>query len=131
MQIVEMEEYLGLMWHKSESIAELDDLMEVLRQRKAVIDMKGVEADEQIREVWQMLDNHGIPEVPLSEDKYNSYHPQSPPVRPSSYINSDTDSDLSDGNIGTFSQESANGNHMSTRQKVLMDLFESYGDHHD
>ena len=75
MQIAEMEEYLGLMRHESESIAELEDLMEVLRQRKAVIDMKGAEADEQIGEVRQMLDNHGIPEGPLSEDKYDSYHP--------------------------------------------------------
>jgi len=131
MQIVEMEEYLGLMRDKSESITELEDLMEVLRQKKAVIDMKGVEADEQIGEVRQLLDNHGIPEAPLSED---SYHPRSPSVRPPSYINSDTDSDLSDGDSGASLQEStdsANGDHMSTRQQVLMDLFQRYSDHRD
>lgn len=134
MQIAEMEEYLGLMWHESESITDLEELMEVLRQRKAVIDMKGVEADEQIGEVRQMLDNHGIPEAPLSEDKCDSYHPRSPPVWPSSYINSDTDSDLSDGDSGASLQEStdsANGDHMSTRQKILTELFQRYNDHRD
>jgi|SRR5882762_4243448 len=127
------------MRHESESIAELEDLMEVLRQRKAVIDMKGVEADEQIGEVRQMLDNHKILEGPLSEDKYDSYHPRSsvPPVRPSSYVNSDTDSDLSDGDSGVSLQEStdsANGDHLSTRQKVLMKPFQrsvGNGDHRD
>jgi hypothetical protein len=134
MQIAEMEEYLGLMRHESESITDLEELMEVLRQRKAVIDMKGVEADEQIGEVRQMLDNHGIPEAPLSEDKCDSYHPRSPPVWPSSYINSDTDSDLSDGDSGASLQEStdsANGDHMSTRQKILTELFQRYNDHRD
>jgi hypothetical protein len=134
MQITEMEEYLGLMRHESESITDLEELMEVLRQRKAVIDMKGVEADEQIGEVRQMLDNHGIPEAPLSEDKCDSYHPRSPPVWPSSYINSDTDSDLSDGDSGASLQEStdsANGDHMSTRQKILTELFQRYNDHRD
>ena len=134
MKIAEMEEYLGLMRHESESITDLEELMEVLRQRKAVIDMKSVEADEQIGEVRQMLDNHGIPEAPLSEDKCDSYHPRSPPVWPSSYINSDTDSDLSDGDSGASLQEStdsANGDHMSTRQKVLTELFQRYNDHRD
>jgi hypothetical protein len=73
MQIVEMEEYVGLMGLEAESDPELDDLLVLLRQKKAAIDMKGVAADEQIGEVQQMLDNRGIPEVSLSDNESDSY----------------------------------------------------------
>ena len=66
MQIAEMEEYVGLMRLESESITDLEEFLGSLRQRKAVIDLRGLEADEQIGAVRQILDNHRIPETPLS-----------------------------------------------------------------
>jgi hypothetical protein len=76
MQIVEMEEYVGLMRLKSESITNLEDFLGSLREHKAVINLRGLDADEQIGVVQQILDNHGIPEAPLSGDKQmDSYQP--------------------------------------------------------
>ena len=54
MEIIEMEEYLGLMRHENQSFADVEDLLESLREDKAVIDMKGLEAAEQIGEVREM-----------------------------------------------------------------------------
>ena len=66
---MEMEEYLGLMRHENQSFEDVEDLLELLREDKAVIDMRGLEAAKQIGEVREMLDKYRITEVSLSDDE--------------------------------------------------------------
>jgi hypothetical protein len=129
MQIAEMEEYVGLMRHESEPITDLEDFLGSLRQQKAVIDLRGTEADEQIGAVRQMLDDHGIPEV--EAECSNSYQLRSQSSLPSSYINSDVDSDLEDDGGCSSSSKSVNptgSDHLSARERVLMELFQRSSD---
>jgi hypothetical protein len=44
MQIVEMEEYLAWTRHEDQSVENAEELLRSLRENKAVIDMKGLEA---------------------------------------------------------------------------------------
>ena len=121
MQIAEMEEYVGLMRLESESITDLEEFLGSLRQRKAVIDLRGLEADEQIGAVRQILDNHGIPETPLSRDEQSCSQPLP------SYTNSDIDSDLSDDDSRPPSSKSmdvTHGDQLSARQRALAELFQ-------
>jgi hypothetical protein len=126
MEIVEMEEYLGLMRHEDQSFADVQEALGSLRESKAVIDLKGQEADEQIGEVREMLDKHGIPEVSLSDDEEYPYRSQQSAPYPSS---STSDSDFDDGDStssmesGQPTTEPTDSGHMSLpRQKVLVEL---------
>jgi hypothetical protein len=65
-----------LMRHEDQPFQDVQEVLGSLRENKAVIDLKGQEADEQIGEVRHMLDKHGIPEVSLSDDEECSYHLQ-------------------------------------------------------
>jgi hypothetical protein len=46
MEIVELEEYLGLMRHEDQPFQDVQEVLGSLRENKAVIDLKGQEADE-------------------------------------------------------------------------------------
>jgi hypothetical protein len=129
MQIAEMEEYVGLMRDESEPITDLEDFLGSLRQQKAVIDLRGTEADEQIGAVRQMLDDHGIPEIEAECSSSYQLRLQSP--LPFSYIDSDVDSDLDD-NSGcsslSTSVDSTDSDQLSARERVLRDLFQKSSD---
>lgn len=80
MHINETEEYLGL-----------------LRARKALIELRLSEADDQVGTVREILDSDGIPEISLSDDE-DSSSVVAPPTSPkdigmnSSDVDSDTES---------------------------------------
>ena len=126
MEIVELEEYLGLMRHEDQPFQDVQEVLGSLRENKAVIDLKGQEADEQIGEVRHMLDKHGIPEVSLSDDEEYSYHSQrSAPYASSSASDSDFDDDNSSLSMESskLTTEPTDSSHMSLpRQKVLAEL---------
>ena len=127
MEIIEMEEYLGLMRHENQSFADVEDLLESLREDKAVIDMKGLEAVEQIGEVREMLDKHRIPEISLSEDGCPVYCPQPHTQSSASWTGSDSDidDDQSDSSMKSTQPTTwtPDSNHMSSpRWKVLTEL---------
>jgi hypothetical protein len=125
MEIVEMEEYLGLMRHEDQSLEDLEEVLGLLRENKAVIDSKGQEADEQIGEVREMLDKHGVPEVSLSDDEEYSYRSKrSAPYPSSATSDSDFDDDsTSSVKSGRLTTEPTDSGHMSlSRQKILAEL---------
>jgi hypothetical protein len=80
MHINETEEYLGL-----------------LRARKALVELRLSEADDQVGIVREILDSDGIPEISLSDDE-DSSSVVAPPTSPknigmnSSDVDSDTES---------------------------------------
>ena len=126
MEIVELEEYLGLMRHEDQPFQDVQEVLGSLRENKAVIDLKGQEADEQIGKVRHMLDKHGIPEVSLSDDEEYSYHSQqSAPYASSSASNSNFDDDNSSLSMESskLTTKPTDSSHMSLpRQKVLAEL---------
>ena len=126
MEIVELEEYLGLMRHEDQPFQDVQEVLGSLRENKVMIDLKGQEADEQIGEVRHMLDKHGIPEVSLSDDEEYSYHSQrSAPYASSSASDSDFDDDNSSLSMESskLTTEPMDSSHMSLpRQKVLAEL---------
>ena len=119
-----MEEYLGLMRHENQSFEDVEDLLELLREDKAVIDMRGLEAAEQIGEVREMLDKYRIPKVSLSYNECPVYHPQLR-TPSSSWTDSDVDDDLSDSSMKSTqpTTQTLDSDHMSSpRRKVLAEL---------
>lgn len=50
-------------------ISEAEEYLGLLRTKKAAIELCVGEADEQIRFICEVLDEHGIPEIPSSDDE--------------------------------------------------------------
>ena len=68
----------------SKHIDEMEEYLGLLRTKRAMIQVRVSEADEQLGMVREALDTDGIGEVPLSDDKYFSSAPS--PPRTSDYI---------------------------------------------
>jgi hypothetical protein len=68
----------------SKHIDEMEEYLGLLRTKRAMIQVRVSEANEQLGMVREALDTDGIGEVPLSDDE--SFSSASPPPRTSDYM---------------------------------------------
>jgi hypothetical protein len=94
--------------------------LEVLRQKKAAMDMNVMEADEQIEEVLQILDDRGILEVSQDDECYYRLPPSLSwcSSRDDGLCSRSSSLEATDDSQLTASDD----NQLSVRQRILADL---------